>query len=149
MVDMSTNEAIVIFNDGNQGRLKIMQSLGLTDCQFAHKSVTLIDIKRIQTAEVHFNLRTKEAGAIVRENYGLTTLSRYVIRTKIRFQSLTPHSKTYMGLAFYVPALSSTVSRENENPDIGLERKAFPPNSGNILQKLREFLKYDILIFRS
>ncbi|GFX76464.1 uncharacterized protein TNCV_2130151 [Trichonephila clavipes] len=59
IVDISTNEAIVIFNDGNQGRVKIMQSLGLTVCQFAHKSVTLVDIKRIQTAEVHFNLRTK------------------------------------------------------------------------------------------
>ncbi|GFX70430.1 uncharacterized protein TNCV_4473641 [Trichonephila clavipes] len=60
IVDISTNEAIVIFNDGNQGRLKIMQSLGLTVGQFAHKFVTLVDIKRIQTAEVHFNLRTKE-----------------------------------------------------------------------------------------
>ncbi|GFU89853.1 uncharacterized protein TNCV_4742941 [Trichonephila clavipes] len=60
IVDISTNEAIVIFNDGNQGRLKIMQSLGLTVGQFAHKFVTLVDIKRIQTAEVHFNLRTKK-----------------------------------------------------------------------------------------
>ncbi|GFU60214.1 hypothetical protein TNCV_4249171 [Trichonephila clavipes] len=60
IVDISTNEAIVIFNDGNQGRLKIMQSLDLTVGQFAHKFVTLVDIKRIQTAEVHFNLRTKE-----------------------------------------------------------------------------------------
>ncbi|GFU06536.1 hypothetical protein TNCV_2023631 [Trichonephila clavipes] len=60
IVDISTNEAIVIFNDGNQGRLKIMQSLGLTVGQFAHEFVTLVDIKRIQTAEVHFNLRTKE-----------------------------------------------------------------------------------------
>ncbi|GFW39181.1 uncharacterized protein TNCV_1831711 [Trichonephila clavipes] len=46
IVDISTNEAIVIFNDGNQGRLKIMQSLGLTVGQFAHKFVTLVDIKR-------------------------------------------------------------------------------------------------------
>ncbi|GFS77314.1 hypothetical protein TNCV_3758901 [Trichonephila clavipes] len=37
-----------------------MQSLGLTVGQFAHKFVTLVDIKIIQTAEVHFNLRTKE-----------------------------------------------------------------------------------------
>ncbi|GFW90549.1 uncharacterized protein TNCV_565871 [Trichonephila clavipes] len=61
IVDISTNEVIVIFNDGNQGRLKIMQSLDLTVGQFAHKFVTLVDIKRIQTAEVHFNLRTKES----------------------------------------------------------------------------------------
>ncbi|GFS51125.1 uncharacterized protein TNCV_3532441 [Trichonephila clavipes] len=66
IVEISTNEAIVIFNDGNQGRLKIMQSLGLTVGQFAHKFVTLINIKRIQTAEVHFNLCTKE---IVRVQY--------------------------------------------------------------------------------
>ncbi|GFT83405.1 transposon Tf2-8 polyprotein [Trichonephila clavipes] len=52
IVDISTNEAIVIFNDGNQGRLKIMQSLGLTVGQFAHKFVKLVDIKRIQNAEV-------------------------------------------------------------------------------------------------
>ncbi|GFW76772.1 hypothetical protein TNCV_58701 [Trichonephila clavipes] len=60
IVDISTNEAIVISNDGNQGRLKIMQSLGLTVGQFAHKFVTLVDIKRNQTAEVHVNLRSKE-----------------------------------------------------------------------------------------
>ncbi|GFX65550.1 uncharacterized protein TNCV_5082861 [Trichonephila clavipes] len=60
IVDISTNEAIVIFNDGNQDRLKIMQSLGLIVGQFAHKFVTLVDIKRIQTAEVHYNLHTKE-----------------------------------------------------------------------------------------
>ncbi|GFV16011.1 uncharacterized protein TNCV_2197921 [Trichonephila clavipes] len=48
IVDISTNEAIVIFNDGNQGRLKIMQSLGLTVGQFAHKFVTLVDIKEFE-----------------------------------------------------------------------------------------------------
>ncbi|GFU48073.1 uncharacterized protein TNCV_4020491 [Trichonephila clavipes] len=60
IVDISTNEAIVIFNDGNQGRLKIIQSPGLTVGQFAHKFVTLVDIKRIQTAEVHFNPAQKK-----------------------------------------------------------------------------------------
>ncbi|GFU96841.1 transposable element Tc1 transposase [Trichonephila clavipes] len=72
IVDISTNEAIVIFNDGNQGRLKIMQSLGLTVGQFAHKFVTLVDIKRIQTAEVHFNLRTKEVRQAKRMQFKTT-----------------------------------------------------------------------------
>ncbi|GFW65339.1 uncharacterized protein TNCV_396051 [Trichonephila clavipes] len=70
IVDISTNEAIVIFNDGNQGRLKIMQSLGLTFGQFAHKFVTLVDIKRIQTAEIHFNLHTKEVCDPLRRYFG-------------------------------------------------------------------------------
>ncbi|GFV56565.1 uncharacterized protein TNCV_213251 [Trichonephila clavipes] len=48
IVDISTNEAIVIFKDGNQGRLKIMQSLGLTVGQFAHKFVTHVDIKEFR-----------------------------------------------------------------------------------------------------
>ncbi|GFX59028.1 uncharacterized protein TNCV_3814621 [Trichonephila clavipes] len=73
IVDISTNEAIVIFNDGNQGRLKIMQSLGLTVGQFAHKFVTLVDIKRIQTAEVHFNLRTKEVRQAKRMQFKTTS----------------------------------------------------------------------------
>ncbi|GFW08859.1 uncharacterized protein TNCV_993761 [Trichonephila clavipes] len=72
IVDISTNEAIVIFNDGNQGRLKIRQSLGLTVGQFAHKFVTLVDIKRIQTAEVHFNLRTKEVRQAKRMQFKTT-----------------------------------------------------------------------------
>ncbi|GFV08040.1 uncharacterized protein TNCV_1046691 [Trichonephila clavipes] len=76
IVDISTNEAIVIFNDGNQGRLKIMQSLGLTVGQFAHKFVTLVDIKRIQTAEVHFNLRTKEVRQAKRMQFKTTYDSR-------------------------------------------------------------------------
>ncbi|GFW82244.1 uncharacterized protein TNCV_3817251 [Trichonephila clavipes] len=72
IVDISTNEAIVIFNDGNQGRLKIMQSLGLTVGQFAHKFVTLVDIKRIQTAEVHFNFRTREVRQAKRMQFKTT-----------------------------------------------------------------------------
>ncbi|GFT99135.1 uncharacterized protein TNCV_3794841 [Trichonephila clavipes] len=73
IVDISTNEAIVIFNYGNQGRLKIMQSLGLTVGQFAHKFVTLVDIKRIQTAEVYiFNLRTKEVRQAKRMQFKTT-----------------------------------------------------------------------------
>ncbi|GFV62905.1 uncharacterized protein TNCV_3719111 [Trichonephila clavipes] len=72
IVDISTNEAIVIFNDGNQGRLKILQSLGLTVDQFAHKFVTLVDIKRIQTAKVHFNLRTKEVRQAKRMQFKTT-----------------------------------------------------------------------------
>ncbi|GFW70752.1 uncharacterized protein TNCV_2923071 [Trichonephila clavipes] len=74
----STNEAIVIFNDGNQGRLKIMQSLGLTVGQFAHKFVTLVDIKRIQTAEVHFNLRKKEVRQAKRIQF--KTTYNYAVR---------------------------------------------------------------------
>ncbi|GFW34427.1 uncharacterized protein TNCV_500451 [Trichonephila clavipes] len=72
IVDISTNETIVIFNDGNRGRLKIMQSLGLTVDQFAHKFVTLVDIKRIQTAEVHFNLHTKEVRQAKRMQFKTT-----------------------------------------------------------------------------
>ncbi|GFV48535.1 uncharacterized protein TNCV_5068201 [Trichonephila clavipes] len=74
IVDISTNEAIVIFNDGNQGRLKIMQSLGLTVGQFAHKFVTLVDIKIIQTAEIHFNLRTKEVRLAKRMQFKTTCI---------------------------------------------------------------------------
>ncbi|GFX12343.1 hypothetical protein TNCV_63891 [Trichonephila clavipes] len=49
-----------------------MQSLGLTVSQFAHKFVTLVDIKRIQTAEVHFNLRTKEVRQAKRMQFKTT-----------------------------------------------------------------------------
>ncbi|GFU82159.1 uncharacterized protein TNCV_4466101 [Trichonephila clavipes] len=84
IVDISTNEAIVVFNDGNQGRLKIMQSLGLTVGQFAHKFVTLVDIRRIQTAEVHFNLCTKEVRQAKRMQFKTTlNLAHPVNRTRI------------------------------------------------------------------
>ncbi|GFV15808.1 hypothetical protein TNCV_987911 [Trichonephila clavipes] len=66
-----------------------------------------------------------------------------------RLQILTLHSKTHMGLTFDAPARAPSVARGNENPDVGLECKTFPPNSGNILQKLREFLKYEIHVSRS
>ncbi|GFU43177.1 uncharacterized protein TNCV_3775491 [Trichonephila clavipes] len=72
IVDISTNEAIVIFNDDNQGRRKIMHSLGLTVGPFAHKFVTLVDIKIIQTAEVYFNLCTKEVRQAKRMQFKTT-----------------------------------------------------------------------------
>ncbi|GFU63848.1 transposon Ty3-I Gag-Pol polyprotein [Trichonephila clavipes] len=65
-----------------------------------------------------------------RENYGRPALSGKVIRTpKIRFQILTPHSKTHMGLTCVAPVGASSVARGNDNPNVGLERKAFSRNS--------------------
>ncbi|GFR01933.1 uncharacterized protein TNCT_282471 [Trichonephila clavata] len=49
-----------------------MQSLGLTVGDFAQKFVTLVDKKRIQTAERHFNLRTKEARQAKRMQFKAT-----------------------------------------------------------------------------
>ncbi|GFY12877.1 hypothetical protein TNCV_3074371 [Trichonephila clavipes] len=97
----------------------------------------------------HKAIRSRPAGAPVREYYGHLALSGNVIRTpKIRFRILIQQSKTHTGLTFEATALASSVTRGNENPDVGLECKAFPPNSGNILQKLRRYLKYEILVFR-
>ncbi|GFX52126.1 transposable element Tcb1 transposase [Trichonephila clavipes] len=48
---------------------------------------------------------------------------------------LTPHCKTHTGLTFDAPARAPSVARGNENPDVGLECKAFQPNSGNTLQR--------------
>ncbi|GFY08515.1 hypothetical protein TNCV_809481 [Trichonephila clavipes] len=79
------------------------------------------------------NQRAEKAdtGATVREYYGHTALSGNVIRTpKVRFQILTPHSKTHKGLTFDVPARARLVATENENPDVLLGCKAFPPNPG-------------------
>ncbi|GFV65227.1 hypothetical protein TNCV_4572271 [Trichonephila clavipes] len=70
------------------------------------------------------------AGATVLEYYGHPTLSGNVNRTpKIQFQILTPHSKTHTGLTFDAPECAPSVSRGNENPDVELECKTFPPNS--------------------
>ncbi|GFV42944.1 hypothetical protein TNCV_4547961 [Trichonephila clavipes] len=40
----------------------------------------------------------------------------------------------HMGLTYDAPGRASSVVRGNENPDAGLECKAFPPNSDNILK---------------
>ncbi|GFU33416.1 hypothetical protein TNCV_4362381 [Trichonephila clavipes] len=85
---------------------------------------------------------SSKAVATVREYYGHPALSGNVIKIpKLRLQILTPHSKTQTGLTFDAPARALSVARRNERPDVGLECKAFPPNSSNILQKLRQFLK--------
>ncbi|GFW84310.1 e3 ubiquitin-protein ligase TRIP12 [Trichonephila clavipes] len=47
---------------------------------------------------------------------------------------LIPHLKTHTGLTLDAPASASSVARKNENPDAGLECKAFSPNSNNIRQ---------------
>ncbi|GFV94689.1 hypothetical protein TNCV_3864121 [Trichonephila clavipes] len=52
---------------------------------------------------------------------------------------LPPHSKTHTGITFDAPARASSVAKGNENPDLGLECKAFPPNSSNILQSYGNF----------
>ncbi|GFW85882.1 uncharacterized protein TNCV_1623261 [Trichonephila clavipes] len=104
IVDISTNEAIVIFNDGNQGRLKIMQSLGLTVFQFAHKFVTLVDIKRIKTAEVHFNLRTKEVRQAKRMQFKTTSVINQVLNSD--------SNNPYMGLNTCTPLIRKVVGRQ-------------------------------------
>ncbi|GFT69447.1 hypothetical protein NPIL_594331 [Nephila pilipes] len=60
VAEISTNEAIVLFNGGDKSRLKIMQSLSLTAGERMQSFATSMDLKRIQTADRHFNLRTKE-----------------------------------------------------------------------------------------
>ncbi|GFW44736.1 hypothetical protein TNCV_4482811 [Trichonephila clavipes] len=49
---------------------------------------------------------------------------------KVRFQILTSHYKTHTGLTFDAPTHALSVSRGNENPNVGLKCKSFPLNSG-------------------
>ncbi|GFV35930.1 hypothetical protein TNCV_2866891 [Trichonephila clavipes] len=77
---------------------------------------------------------------------GITVIRHYPAKLlellKVDLDFCTPPRKT--------PDSHSTLrnAHETENPDVGLECKAFPSNSGNILQKLREFLKYEIHVSR-
>ncbi|GFT87085.1 hypothetical protein TNCV_2748461 [Trichonephila clavipes] len=92
-----------------------------------------------------FASRSFQADAFYREHYGHPALTGNVMRTpKIQFPILTPDFKKHTGMTLDAPASASSVARGNENLGVGLECKTFPPNSGNILQKLREFLKYEI-----
>ncbi|GFX32099.1 transposable element Tcb2 transposase [Trichonephila clavipes] len=57
----------------------------------------------------------------------------------IRFQIHVPCSKTHTGLNFNAPARENSAAGGNENSQVGLEREAIPPDSGNILQVYGSF----------
>ncbi|GFW20770.1 hypothetical protein TNCV_1049911 [Trichonephila clavipes] len=68
---------------------------------------------------------------VLRQSSGPTNFAKQNVNI------LFPHSKTHMGLTFDAPERAPSVVRGNGNPDVcvcvGLEYKAFSPNSGNIL----------------
>lgn len=61
VVEIATNEAIVLFNDGNSGRKRLMESFGLTFGKNMSNFSSTMDLKRIKFAEKKFVLSTREA----------------------------------------------------------------------------------------
>lgn len=61
IVEIATNEAIILFNEGNKGRLKVMKEYGITAGLHVHKCLLNFDIERIATSNLRFLQNTKEA----------------------------------------------------------------------------------------
>lgn len=61
IVEIAANEAVILFNDGNIGKIKVMERLGLTVGINARKCLEAFDNQRIATAELRFLQNTKEA----------------------------------------------------------------------------------------
>lgn len=66
IVEIATNEALIIFNDGNQGKINVMEELGLTVGLRARECFKLLDQERISTCSLRFLQNTKEARKIKR-----------------------------------------------------------------------------------
>lgn len=60
IAELAANEAVLLFNEGNSSRLKIMEKFGLTVSSRAKKCMFEMDKKRVATAELRFLQSTKE-----------------------------------------------------------------------------------------
>lgn len=60
IAEIATNEATILFNDGNLGRLKVMKDLGLSVGLSARECLSKLDEQRIKTAEHRHSESTKE-----------------------------------------------------------------------------------------
>lgn len=60
IAEIATNEATILFNDGNKGRLKVMEDLGLSTSSFVCDCMQKFDKHRIETAELRLQQNTKE-----------------------------------------------------------------------------------------
>ncbi|GFV03729.1 hypothetical protein TNCV_1876771 [Trichonephila clavipes] len=67
----------------------------------------------------------------------LTLADKVTTTPKVQFQVLVPYPKTHPVLTFSAPAHVSSTTRENQNPDPGLE--CIPSYPGNILQSYKSF----------
>lgn len=60
VVEIATGEAVITFNDGNQGRIKIMEEFGLTVGNRSKECFIELDNLRLSTAELRLHQSTKE-----------------------------------------------------------------------------------------
>lgn len=60
IVKIAVGEAVILFNEGNVGRLELMKDLGLTISNATVKFMRMLDEKRIQIADVRHLENTKE-----------------------------------------------------------------------------------------
>lgn len=61
IVEIATNEAVVLFNNGNKGRIKVMKEFGLTPSSYVRECLIHLDKKRIEISNLRFLQSTKEA----------------------------------------------------------------------------------------
>lgn len=61
IVKIATNDAVITFNDGVQGRLKVISELGMEPGRFCEVALNKEDLARISTAEKRQQQSTKEA----------------------------------------------------------------------------------------
>lgn len=64
IVEIATNEAVVLFNDGNKGRKDIMEEFGLTVGINARECFNVLDQERMATCDLRFLQSTKESRKI-------------------------------------------------------------------------------------
>lgn len=84
IVEIATNEAVVLFNDGSKAKINIMEELGMTVGIHARECFSRLDQERISTSQLRFLQNTKEARKIKRtkekaelENFLLTEGDTY------------------------------------------------------------------------
>lgn len=61
IVEISTNEAVILFNDGNRGKIKVMEEFGLIVGTHARACFSELDQRRIATSNIRYLQSTKEA----------------------------------------------------------------------------------------
>lgn len=66
IVEIATNEAVILFNEGNRGRKNVMEEFGIVVGSNAEQCFKLLDEERISTSDLRFLQSTKEARKIKR-----------------------------------------------------------------------------------
>ena len=61
IVEIATSEAVILFNDGNQGKANVMKKIGITVGKHARQCLSELDQQRIETSSLRFLQNTKEA----------------------------------------------------------------------------------------